>query len=807
KFEIVGNELRLKAGAVLDYETATSHTIKITVTDNHGASVTKSVTIHVGDVDENRAPTGVTLSRDTVDEGTTGLIATLTGVDPDTGDTFTYALAEDLSGKFEIVGNELRLKAGAVLDYETATSHTIKITVTDNHGASVTKSVTIHVGDVDENRAPIGVTLSRDTVDEGTTGLIATLTGVDPDTGDTFTYALAEDPSGKFEIVGNELRLKAGAVLDYETATSHTIKITVTDNHGASVTKSVTIHVGDVDENRAPANVTLNGTTSATINENSDHNTFIGVLSATDADGDTLTYAFAPGGDAGGLFVIDNKTKQIKLAPGAVVDYEALPDGEKYFTLRIIASDGKGGVSAPQTITIGIRDVNEVPTVSVTGTGPAGELVVNENAANGTVVGNLSVFDPDGDAVTYALIDNAGGRFKIVGTQIRVANGSLLDYEAADGMSHDITIMAVDAKGAIQIKTVTISVRDIAENRAPTGVTLSRDTVDEGITGLIATLTGVDPDTGDTFTYALAEDLSGKFEIVGNELRLKAGAVLDYETATSHTIKITVTDNHGASVTQNVTITLKEVDESVPNEAPSDISLSRLSIKELSATGAEVGTLSATDTPGDTFFYTLLDDAGGRFALKGDKIVVKNGVKLDYEQARFHEIRVKVTDQGNLSVEKTLKIDVSDMSPEFTLGTGDNDVIIGGAGKDTLGGGLGNDILTGGAGKDAFVFDTRPNKKTNFDTITDYDVKSDSIYLDNAIFTKLGKGTLAKPGKLKPDYFTIGSKAQDKNDYLIFNAKKGILYYDADGSGPGKAVEIATLKKGLKMTAGEFFVI
>ncbi|MGO4571141.1 hypothetical protein [Microvirga sp. 2TAF3] len=43
--------------------------------------------------------------------------------------------------------------------------------------------------------------------------------------------------------------------------------------------------------------------------------------------------------------------------------------------------------------------------------------------------------------------------------------------------------------------------------------------------------------------------------------------------------------------------------------------------------------------------------------------------------------------------------------------------------------------------------------------------------------------------------------------YLICDAKKGVLYYDADGSGKGKAVEIATLKKGLKMTYADFFVI
>ncbi|NIX76657.1 glycoside hydrolase family 113 [Microvirga terricola] len=141
------------------------------------------------------------------------------------------------------------------------------------------------------------------------------------------------------------------------------------------------------------------------------------------------------------------------------------------------------------------------------------------------------------------------------------------------------------------------------------------------------------------------------------------------------------------------------------------------------------------------------------------------------------------------------------------VGNAGKNQLSGDAGNDTLNGGLGNDTLTGGAGKDIFVFDTKANKKTNFDKIADYVVKDDSIYLDNAVFRKLGKGAISKPGKLNKNFFTIGDKAKDKDDYLIYNNKTGILSYDADGSARGKAMEIAQLKKGLKMTATEFFVI
>ena len=45
--------------------------------------------------------------------------------------------------------------------------------------------------------------------------VVATLDTVDVDTGDTFTYTVTNDPSGFFEIVGNEVRVKAGATLDH----------------------------------------------------------------------------------------------------------------------------------------------------------------------------------------------------------------------------------------------------------------------------------------------------------------------------------------------------------------------------------------------------------------------------------------------------------------------------------------------------------------------------------------------------------------------------------------------------------------
>jgi Ca2+-binding RTX toxin-like protein len=137
-------------------------------------------------------------------------------------------------------------------------------------------------------------------------------------------------------------------------------------------------------------------------------------------------------------------------------------------------------------------------------------------------------------------------------------------------------------------------------------------------------------------------------------------------------------------------------------------------------------------------------------------------------------------------------------------GFGGNDLLKGGAGNDLIYGGVGNDKLYGNAGKDAFVFDTKPNKTTNKDTIVDFSVRDDTIRIDNAVFTKVGSnGTL----KLSAFWSSTSGKAHDSNDRIIYDKDGGQLYYDADGSGKGAAVQIAQLSKNLATTYKDFYVI
>lgn len=135
-------------------------------------------------------------------------------------------------------------------------------------------------------------------------------------------------------------------------------------------------------------------------------------------------------------------------------------------------------------------------------------------------------------------------------------------------------------------------------------------------------------------------------------------------------------------------------------------------------------------------------------------------------------------------------------------GSSGNDRLEGLLGDDLLYGGAGKDVLIGGAGKDPFVFDTRPNKTTNLDTISGFSAMDDTIRLENAIF----KG-LKKTGTLSKSAFVTGSKAKDSNDRILYDKKTGDVLYDADGSGKTAAVKIVKIAEKVALTHADFFVI
>lgn len=177
------------------------------------------------------------------------------------------------------------------------------------------------------------------------------------------------------------------------------------------------------------------------------------------------------------------------------------------------------------------------------------------------------------------------------------------------------------------------------------------------------------------FTYQIKlpdgsyADSDGKFKVVQNgadgwELQVAPGANFDYETATSHTVTIKVTDSgggegagHELSFEKTFTIPVLDV-----NETPTDITLSGNTVVENSAGGTIIGTLGTADADGgDHHTYTIVGGDADKFAIANGRLVVKPGASLDYETARSHTVTIRSTDSGGLFRDETFTINVSNV--------------------------------------------------------------------------------------------------------------------------------------------------
>ncbi|MEP6433138.1 MAG: cadherin repeat domain-containing protein, partial [Lentilitoribacter sp.] len=224
-------------------------------------------------------------------------------------------------------------------------------------GLSSTSQTTTASEDAGEiNVAPVDIDFSNSEVAENASGgtVIATLSTVDANDTDTHTYEIVSDPSGYFEIVGDEIRVKDGADLDFETAPIHEISIQVTDSAGNTFTETMTIDLTDVNEYDV-SSISDTDTSTNTISEGVSNGDSVGITaSATDADGTNNTITYSLSDDAGGIFEIDASTGEVSIADASGIDYE----NASSHTIEVTATSADGSTSM-QSYTIDVTDVDE----------------------------------------------------------------------------------------------------------------------------------------------------------------------------------------------------------------------------------------------------------------------------------------------------------------------------------------------------------------------------------------------------------------------------------------------------------------
>lgn len=243
--------------------TATVHAASISDSDvvDPPDTPASDVTFSFG-VQANGAPTDLALSTAAVAEnsasGTT--VGTFSTTDPDAGDTFTYTLVAGAgdtdNARFAVAGNTLA--TASVFDFETTPSASVRVRTTDSAGNTFEKAFTVTI--TNANDAPTSVTLTASSVAENQPAgtAVGTLAALDPDAGQTHTFALVTDGCGStfadsaaFAVSGTALQ--TGQAFDAEAQASWTVCVRTTDNGTPplSVDQQFVITVTNVNE--APA--------------------------------------------------------------------------------------------------------------------------------------------------------------------------------------------------------------------------------------------------------------------------------------------------------------------------------------------------------------------------------------------------------------------------------------------------------------------------------------------------------------------------------------------------------------------------
>ncbi|MDC0584753.1 DUF2341 domain-containing protein [Bacteroidales bacterium] len=295
---------------------------------------------------------------------------------------------------------------------------------------------------------------------------------------------------------------------------------------------------------------------------------------------------------------------------------------------------------------------------------------VDENQAIATTVGVFFTVDPNiNDVHTYTFVagvgDDDNNSFIIEDNELRTN----LVFNAEMDSTYSVRIRATDdgADNYYYDTVFAITINDI--NEGPNDIELTGNNVNEGLA--IGTMVGVlstsDVDKNDTHTYAFVNQPAAKDNagfVISNDTLFTADT-FNYELKDTCTIGIRTTDLGGAIYDEVFSISINDV-----NEPPTQITLSSSNLEEGQPVGALVGLLSTADEDADdSFIYALVagseSNDNSKFNMLGDSL--KAIEIFDFDDKNSYIIRVRVTDLGNLWIEKVFEISILNVNSEPTI--------------------------------------------------------------------------------------------------------------------------------------------
>ncbi|SHK36499.1 cadherin repeat domain-containing protein [Fibrobacter sp. UWB12] len=416
----------------------------------------KSYDVEENTVDNN-TPNGKEIKCYLVKDEDKGQLATLVAYVTDVGNTDADRIFD---AKMKSDSLCLIVKDASKLNYET-NKHVHKITVevmdTDNLTAKVEK--TINIIDVNEMPMISGNKVFSLYENKGEGYVVGKLYPDDIDTSKAFIDNVFSAVGGDTDLftITEDGKIKAKRDFDYEKETIRTFELDValSDRNKTKypkLTTKTTITINLKDEPEVPEITTK----EFSVYENSPADSLIGVIKATDPDGDS-EFLFSLTEES--PYVTVKPNGEIHVKEGANIDYEKM----QKFTIKVTVKD-VDGLEFSDDIVIKVIDVNEPPKITPQ------EFTFPEDSKPGTKKGPIEAKDPDtknpkfNDLKFYPVDENE--KFEIKTNGDVVLKGDL-DYESeksyvikvyvTDGEFKDTTDITIKVGNVVEKSVVEIT--------------------------------------------------------------------------------------------------------------------------------------------------------------------------------------------------------------------------------------------------------------------------------------------------------------------------------------------------------------
>ncbi|MHC1775972.1 MAG: cadherin domain-containing protein, partial [Lentimicrobium sp.] len=632
----------------LNFETTPVFTLIIQAIDNGtpALSISANAVINLSNVNEAPVMSAQTFAiNENAAAGT--VVGTMAATNPDQGQTITYSIQSGNTGSaFAINASSgaITVNNSAALNFETNPVFTLVVQALDNGIPALSASANALINLNNINEAPL---MSNQTfaIDENASigSAVGMMIASNPDQGQSITYSIQSGNTGSaFAINASSgaITVSNSSVLNFETTPVYTLVIQALDNGipALSVSANAVINLNDINE--MPS---MSGQTFA-INENAANGSTVGTMTATNPDqGQSITYSIQSG-NSGSAFAIHATTGVITVNNTAALNFETIP----LFTLVILAVDnGIPALSVSANAVINLNNINEAPSmISKT-------FAINENAANGSVVGTMVATNPDlGQSITFSIQSgNTGSAFAINSTTgvITVSNSTALNFETnpvftlvIQALDNGTPAMSASANAVINLNNVneapSMSAQTFAINEnAAVGTT-------------VGTMVATNPDQGQTIAYSIQSGNTGSAFAINTStgvITVSNSAALNFESNPTFTLLIQALDNGtpALSVSANAVINLNNI-----NEMPL-VSNQNFAVASYSSNGTFVGTVTASDpdlnqalsfsiTAGNTDNAFAIDAATGAIA-------VANSIAINYLVNPVFGLTIEVQDNGS----------------------------------------------------------------------------------------------------------------------------------------------------------------